>query len=357
MDWLRRNWPDLLIGLALIAVIAGIVATLLTGGSFFPLGGNAPSQPAAPAPSVSAPSVPADPAPGSAAPDEGADADADAASTDAPSVAILPPTDPGSSDAAGDGSLAATPPGAPDPATVEDDAASSAPSVQPVAPDAPGSAAATPDAPSTPAADPAPVAPAPSAAPDPLPTEPYRVSVGAFGVRANADAQAERFRADGFPVFLASQEALTLVLVGPYERRADAEAAAQRIRQGDYDIDPVIYEFESDEAGAEAPASVPDAPDVPATPAAPAPAATPAEPASVSPPAAAPQEGVRLQVGAYSERASAAPQIERLEDLGFDVTVIDEDGLVKLVVGPFVGTALDDARIVLDGAGIESFAR
>jgi cell division protein FtsN len=66
---------------------------------------------------------------------------------------------------------------------------------------------------------------------------------------------------------------------------------------------------------------------------------------------------VRLQVGAYGDRSGAAPQIARLEELGFDVEVLDEDGLVKLVVGPFAGTALDDARIVLDGAGIDSFVR
>ena len=41
MDWLRRNWPDLLIGVALVAVIAGIIATLISGGSFFPVGKNA----------------------------------------------------------------------------------------------------------------------------------------------------------------------------------------------------------------------------------------------------------------------------------------------------------------------------
>src|SRR5690606_22391220 len=40
MDWLRRNWPDLLIGVALVAVIAGIIATLISGGTFFPVGGG-----------------------------------------------------------------------------------------------------------------------------------------------------------------------------------------------------------------------------------------------------------------------------------------------------------------------------
>jgi len=38
MDWIRRNWPDLLIAIALVAVIAGIIATLLSGGSLWPSG-------------------------------------------------------------------------------------------------------------------------------------------------------------------------------------------------------------------------------------------------------------------------------------------------------------------------------
>ncbi|MBA2666654.1 MAG: hypothetical protein H0U69_06450, partial [Trueperaceae bacterium] len=63
MDWLRRNWPDLAIGVALVAVIAGIVATLLTGGSFFP---PSPTEVATrgdplPPPTATAPSTPGAP--------------------------------------------------------------------------------------------------------------------------------------------------------------------------------------------------------------------------------------------------------------------------------------------------------
>ena len=50
MDWIRRNWPDLLIAIALVAVIAGIIATLLSGGSLWPTsrsGSQGISQPRA----------------------------------------------------------------------------------------------------------------------------------------------------------------------------------------------------------------------------------------------------------------------------------------------------------------------
>ena len=42
MDWIRRNWPDLVIGVALVSVIGAIVATLMTGGSIFNLVGSSP---------------------------------------------------------------------------------------------------------------------------------------------------------------------------------------------------------------------------------------------------------------------------------------------------------------------------
>ncbi|MBW6456410.1 MAG: hypothetical protein K0A98_11055, partial [Trueperaceae bacterium] len=58
MDWLRRNWPDLAIGLALVAVIGGIIATLITGGTFFPATPAAPPPPPAPtAPAVVPPEL------------------------------------------------------------------------------------------------------------------------------------------------------------------------------------------------------------------------------------------------------------------------------------------------------------
>jgi len=62
-------------------------------------------------------------------------------------------------------------------------------------------------------------------------------------------------------------------------------------------------------------------------------------------------------VGAYAEPAAAQPQIDRLESLGFSVQSVSEDGLVKLLVGPFTGEALADARVILDGAGIDYFVR
>jgi cell division septation protein DedD len=231
--------------------------------------------------------------------------------------------------------------------------------------------AAAPDAPPE-------AAPAPRATPDPpasdaLPTEPYRVSVGAFASRENAETLAARFREADYPVFLAPQGELTLVLVGPYDDAARARATADEIRDGPYGIDPVVYEFRPDGGpAAAAPAADPevgdpevgdpevgDAPATPDAAATPTPAAGPVEPAAedAAPRADATASGTLLQLGAYADRDGAAPQIERLARLGFDVETIREDGLVKLLIGPLSSAELEDARVILDGAGVEYFAR
>ena len=71
MDWFRRNWPDVLIGIALILVIAGIVSTLITGGSPFPFGsGNRPAAPVQTPPPFEAPLDDATEDPAPTVPDE-----------------------------------------------------------------------------------------------------------------------------------------------------------------------------------------------------------------------------------------------------------------------------------------------
>jgi hypothetical protein len=131
-----------------------------------------------------------------------------------------------------------------------------------------------------------------------------------------------------------------------------AEAVAAEIRDGPYGIDPVIYEFRPDEGGdAASPEPQAASPETPP--------ADPPEPSAAAPPepAGAAEDGTVLQVGAYADQDSAAPQVERLTTLGFDVDTLREDGFVKLVIGPLSGAELDDARTILDGAGVEYFAR
>ena len=338
MDWLRRNWPDLLIGVALIAVIAGIVTTLLTGGSLVPGGGSTPAT--APPADADVAVVPDDdveaPAPAEAEGDPApTDADGDALAAEADAPARVEPVDPGAGlDAP------ATPPGAPDADVEEADAA-------PAEAD-PG--AETPAAPAAPAESAEPAEAAAAAPPTDVDLAadgadaPYRVAVGTFGGRENAEALASTFRADGYPVFLGTQDDLVVVLVGPYADADRADAVAATIRAGDYGIEPLVYLFE------------PDA--TPAADAAPAPAPTP-DPAPEAEAAPAPASGDArtLQLGAFENDDSAAPLLDELRALGLAPGVVREDGLVKVVVGPLEGAALEDARTLLDGAGLEYFNR
>jgi cell division septation protein DedD len=326
MDWLRRNWPDLLIGIALVAVIAGIIATLITGGSFFSIGEPtiattpvAPSVPTVEAPQtaiavapdpVATGAQPQSDAPLVAAPDPAPQADS------GPTVSVLPPTD----NAAPATTVAPTTP-APE---VSPEAVVVAPSLEPATPAAPVAVVAVSELP-TPSAD---------------PTAPFRVSVGAFSTLENAERQADSFRAAGYPVLIGAQGSLSLVLIGPYQQRSDADRVAAQIAAAGLFEEPLIYTFESDDTA-------------PAAAATPAPAATPA--ATPTPVAAA---GERfIQVGAYGSDESAAPQRERVTGLGFAVSSQVEGGLVKLLIGPLSDQQLLDAQARLEAEGIANFVR
>jgi cell division septation protein DedD len=380
MDWLRRNWPDVAIGVALLAVIAGIIATLLTGGSFFPVA-SSPSNPAIATPRTGVtPSLPGATStlpgtagsPVTALPPGGAQAEAptgEAAGVIA--VTVTPPSAEGAAPIVTPVSPApaATAPAATTPATA------SPASTQPAAPQAAAaSPAATPAATATVAV--APPSPAVMPTVSTNPEAPYRVAVGAFGSVENAQRQAETFRAAGYPVFTGQQGALTIVLVGPYESEAAAEQVAARIRAGTFGIDPVIYRFRPDAPTAAAstpspavpaPAATAPAAASPVVPAGPAPAAAPTPapapvaaapaPAAASTPVPVTATGRLLQVGAFGSAESAAPLRQRLASLGYVASERAEDGLIKLLVGPFDDSSLQRARSHLAGQGIESFPR
>ena len=181
-------------------------------------------------------------------------------------------------------------------------------------------------------------------------------------MRENAERQADRFRADGYPVFLGEQGSLTLVLVGPYDGEAEALRVAREIAAANDDVEPVVYEFRPE--GGRADATVVTSPGASSTstrndlPSSSATTATPASvPATASGSAAPEETGVSFQVGAFSTGEAARALVSALASLGFEATEVREGGLIKIVVGPFEGQAAVDARTVLEGAGIEFFVR
>ena len=405
MDWLRRNWPDLTIGVALVAVIALIVATLLSGGSLASLvRRDAPPElpvattPGSNAAATTTPGTPADP--GTAA----ATTDSDAAGEPADG-------------AAQDGGVDVFVPGVPD----EDDLATGDTGTGGVTAVIPPGEVQTGGTP--------PVTDAQEALSGPLPeasaTGGFRVAAGALDARDTASTLAQSYRDDGYEVTVEQQNDLYLLWIGPYDSRADADTAAARIIADGGDA--LVYTYSGENGGEDsetdtgaegngadgdtstpnpdaqaettqdtdpqstdadtADAGTPDADTTTdTTGAAPAgevagtaPAANDGitaddadggaavdaeagatEPAVQSEVASVPAAGVTageryLQVGAFATEGSAEPLRAQLEALGLDVSSEDTNGLVRLFVGPFGDAQLSQAQTQLNAQGIDSF--
>lgn len=353
MDWLRRNWPDVLIGVVFLAVVIAIIFTLLNGGFNLPFGGKQGST--STPPSLSTPVTPD----GTTVTDPRATTPDSTTTPDTPStgVTVLPPD--------GTGTVIGTP--IDTPGDTDAGGESTAPGDTPPA-------ATTPEVPATDE----PATTTPTTPTTPAPTEPvstavtgqsgevsYRVSVGAFGNRENAERLAIEVQGENYPVFLAEQGSLTIVLVGPYSTEEQARAIAQQLASGPLSIEqPTVYRYEPDESPTAASSSSSSAATTPppAASTTPEPASEPAsETTTTTPPAEQPAaSGDRtrfLQTGAFNTRESTLPQRETLESLGFVVSERDEDGFIKLLVGPFTPDEVEGARTRLQGAGIESFPR
>ena len=346
MDWIRRNWPDLLIGLALLAVIAGIIATLLNGGSFLPGRTSAPTPPAA--------TTPAD-RPNTAAPtDSQADAtepsttdgadgtpaetgtetgtEANPATTDIPVI-------PSNSEGATDNTAAEN-------TTVEDTATDDATPVVESASTAPNATATGSEASAPVVSSPTDTSTAPSAVTASEVESSYRIVVGSFGNPDNALRRAQDFEAANLPAFTAIQGDLNLVLVGPFATRAEADSALSRIQNEGLEANPRL--FEPTASGTETPEGANTA----------ATTGTTTVTSTPAPPTGSSTSGASfLQTGAYGSSASAQPQRERLEGLGFSVSEVQEGSFVKLLVGPFSADELPGAQSRLSDQGIDYFVR
>ncbi|CAN5752071.1 hypothetical protein BH24DEI2_BH24DEI2_01080 [soil metagenome] len=345
MDWIRRNWPDLLIGLALLAVIAGIIATLLNGGSFLPGRTSAPTPPAATQtaqPNAADPNMPGSSTPqpdasGSGTP-QGENTNPSAVADETPAVAetaattdipVIPSNSEGASAEAEDSAPVAN---------ITTTSLTESPAVaEPASPA--DTDAATSAAPSS----------APSAATASAVESSYRIVVGSFGNPDNALRRAREFEDANLPAFTATQGDLNLVLVGPFATRAEADSALGRIQNEGLEANPLLFE----------PATSASATETAATEAAPSEAVTPTPtPTAVGGEGPSEASGASyLQTGAYGSSASALPQRERLEGLGFNVSEVQEGSFVKLLVGPFSDDELGAARSRLSDQGIDYFVR
>lgn len=345
VDQFKRSWPDLLIGVALVCVIAMIAATLISGTSLVSMVRR--------------------------------DAPTDAPVTNTTDTTEL------TSDPTG---TAATPAavttgtGAEQTPNSSDVFVSDVPS-QPAASVARGAetdsgslGAATPRAGTQRSGSVAEATKPPSAV---SAASGFRVAAGASPSRDAASTLAQNYRDDGYKVVVEQQDDLYLLWVGPFATLADADSAAERIIADGGDA--LIYTYgddrdadatgvvdaatPEDSATEEAVAQlrVPDSEDrhadgsnEVATTAANAGSGTIAVGA-----ANAGTVGIEkryLQVGAFAVDGSDRPLRAQLEALGLSITR-DEDtsGLVRLYVGPFGGAQLTRTRSRLSAQGIDSF--
>lgn len=354
MDRLARSWPDLLIGIALVSVIAMIVATLLSGESLVPLvrrDGPAEVPVMTPTDTTRVNSNPTGTAATPAADKTGTGAAP--TSDDYPgSYNVFVPNVPGQPAA-----------------SVEGGANTDSGSLRATAPYAKtqhsGSVAKTAEQP-------------PSAA---SAASGFRVAAGALLSRDSASTVAQNYRADGYEVVVEKQDAFYLLWVGPYATQADANVAAKRISTDGGD--ELVYTYGGDDSNTDAADTVDATTPVDAATA--GSVTQPLTPDSESPGAnevgneaatttanagtgaiavgagnVAPiaiGTGQRyLQVGAFAFDESDRPLRAQLERLGLSVTS-DEDanGLMRLYVGPFGVLQLTQTRTRLKAQGIDSF--
>ncbi len=404
MTWIRRNWPDLLIVLFILALIAGFVVVLMGGaGSLFGRNTssssvlqapsstptNDPATPPAPVQNPVAAAPGTEPAPAAVQPDTAKpfptpepDSSTPVAKPTSSSDTLKPKPDtvpvvpaqptqtvkPDSSVPVVEAPIvkapivkapAATP-------TVETVPVRPAPRVDPV--------------PIQPVAKPivetAPVQPAPrvQTAPRPevrtprvqasgsgIPTKSdYRISAGLYSSSAAAEEVASKIRGLGYPVHVVpSKDDTEVVLVGPFGNRRDANAASGDISR----VHQNLFVYAPSSESTAAPTSSSDNSNTPPASSSPAPAndtAPPSNAAATSPTESAsstPASGtLYLQVGAFGSQSSADTLMSSLRSNGYSPrTRIGSSGLVRVVVGPFSAGEIDAAKSKLSSEGVDSF--
>ncbi|MDX2007445.1 MAG: SPOR domain-containing protein [Meiothermus sp.] len=333
MGWLKSNWLDALIFLLVAVIMAGVVFFLTGtnpmdafnggGGAQNPAVSTPASQPSSPTPATPTPS-----------PTPQGQGQADGSVPTPPPAQVQAGTTAPAQEQAAKPTPEQPKPSSP-PAQTAAPAASPKPSQAEPANNSTGEVTVVP-LPLAPQADANPVPAPPRLEPRPAPSQPaqaerpapsqpaqtdqpaqvrrsadagggWRIAVGSFGQRANAERLATTLRGQGYPVSLAASGSNTRVWVGPYSSSARARAVAATL--GAYS--PQV-------ARVGAPADDAVAPSTPAQ----APAASPA-----------PRSGY-LQAGAFRSRERAQAVADEVAGAGFGVSVVEAGNVFRVRVGP-----------------------
>ncbi|HHO56275.1 MAG TPA: SPOR domain-containing protein [Trueperaceae bacterium] len=341
MDWIRRNFPDLLIGLALVVVIGAIIATLLSGGSLLPFGQRNSTPDILPRSGSN--NISTLPTTSTTTPSNTGSVTVPNTTTNSNTIAI-----PAAPIATANGAAADAVENATESANAAVDALTNVTPINPS--NLPVEVVATNTATTPTQTTPATSQNTNTARPAVSTTAaannaPYRVSVGAFGNAANANKRVETFKARGYPAFSAKQGSLTLVLVGPYDSESQANKVAQDIKSSGLEPAASVIRFNPNASSSSSSTASSNT----------APVASTNSNNLTAPVVRA--SGSYLQVGAYRNNETAQPLKDRLVKLGFSPQNLNDGGFIKVIIGPFDSTGLKTAQSILKANNLDSFVR
>lgn len=325
MDWIRRNWPDLLIGVALFSVITGIIATLLSGGTILPERTSTSAndfelsaQSAQPSPSYQrSVNVAGEPTTVSTRSLYG-----ESVTANASAVTVLSPqrsSEPRNSHQSSINAQVSPPVVSPN-RNVETSALAADNIVNNQIANNQNST-----------------------------TKIYKLSAGAFGNPINAKNSVVAIEGMGYKTWVEQSGNLSLVYVGPFSQRQQAEFAASQLRAANYETN--VYSVDSETPATTVNQARANQSTTPST-------SRPSVEPSVEP---AFREVVAgnsyLQVGAYHTNEHSAPHRNQLEQLGYTVIERRENGLLKLILGPYRSNEVSIVKTQLKAKGFDSFVR
>ena len=401
MEFLRRNWVDLLMALLIATVIAAVLFLLLSGGKLFARQANntvstTPTPVTTPAvkPKPTSPEIPATQTPNPTKPVTKPNVVSKPVATAKPnnSSSKIKPTN-NSSNLEGinvpeipANNTSNKPASVKKPTTASSKLQTTvSKTVKPVQPkktpssnkfvagtNKPRATTAQIPAPKKPVQNtskPAPSKPTPSNTNSPISRSAYlsnyRIVVGSYKTQPRAETFAAQVRAQGFPARAVLSQGLYLVIVGPYARSGNAESVFGRLKRSYPGA--VLYRPNGSRSSG-TPESNPKKPTQGssskpatlnsklATQAATKTSMTIARPIPKLSTTSPNIQTAYLQVGSFRNAASASPLLLDLRKAGYVARLrITNDGLTRVIIGPLTGTPLELARADLRARGLQPF--
>ena len=368
MEFLRRNWVDLLMALLIAAVIAAVLFLLLSGGKLFKSASNTlTSAPVVTTPNTAikpdSPEIPANttkPAvkpvtsstkptlkptikPANTKPISVAEVPTIETNTK-PKVALKPVTKPKTTTAKIPTAVKPTQKPTAPVSNIKPRATTTPPNVKPTKP------VTTPS----------------TTSPKGSYLSNYRIVVGTYKTRPRAETFAAQVRRQGFPARAVLSQYLYLVIVGPYSSQNSAERAFARLKTAYPGA--VLYRPDGSRSGSTnkkttAPRKIMEG--------------SSSKPATLNStlakqPLKASMTATKnitqktetnpkiqtayLQVGAFKNAASASPLLINLRKAGYTARLrVSSNGVTRVVIGPLTGTPLELARNDLRARGLQPF--